>query len=71
VILAFEVLTAVVTKSSIFWDVTLVVCRKPADISEEHIASRIRARGSACYLLHPGFYLSFFFDPEDGGPMFL
>jgi hypothetical protein len=27
--------------------------------------------GSACYLLHSGFLLCFFFYPEDGGYMFL
>jgi hypothetical protein len=26
---------------------------------------------SVYYLLHPGFLLSLFFDPEDGGDMFL
>jgi hypothetical protein len=25
---------------------------------------------SACYLLHPGFLLGLFFDPEDGGDIF-
>jgi hypothetical protein len=41
-----EVLTTVVTKSSIFWDIT------------------------PCSLL-AGFLLGLFFDPEDGGDMFL
>jgi hypothetical protein len=27
--------------------------------------------GSLCYLLHVGFLLGLFFDPEDGGDMFL
>jgi hypothetical protein len=27
--------------------------------------------GSACYLLHDGFLLRLFFEPEDGGGMFL
>jgi hypothetical protein len=26
---------------------------------------------SACYLIHAGFLLGLFFDPEDGGDMFL
>jgi hypothetical protein len=36
--------------------------KKPARNSE---------RASACYLLHAGFLLGFFFDLEDGGDMFL
>jgi hypothetical protein len=35
----FEVFTAVVTKSTIFWDIT--PC-SPSDVSEEHIASIFR-----------------------------
>jgi hypothetical protein len=35
----FEVLTPVVMMSSISWDICRVVCLKPADISEEHVAS--------------------------------
>jgi hypothetical protein len=27
--------------------------------------------GYTCYLLHAGFLLSLFFDPEDGGEIFL
>jgi hypothetical protein len=27
--------------------------------------------GSTCQMLHPGFLLSLFFDPEDGGNMIL
>jgi hypothetical protein len=27
--------------------------------------------GSACYLLHAGFLVGLFFNPEDGGDMFL
>jgi hypothetical protein len=41
-----EVLTAVVMKSTLFWDITL------------------------CYF-QTGFLLGLFFDPEDGGDMFL
>jgi hypothetical protein len=43
----FEVLTAVVMKISIFWDIKLATC------------------------FHAGFLLGLFFDPEDGGDMFL
>jgi hypothetical protein len=28
-------------------------------------------QSSACYLLHAGFLLGLFFDPKDGGSMFL
>jgi hypothetical protein len=30
-----------------------------------------QANHSACYLLYAGFLLGLFFDPEDGGDMFL
>jgi hypothetical protein len=32
---------------------------------------RIRQAELGCYLLHAGFLLGLFFDPEDGGDMFL
>jgi hypothetical protein len=35
----FEVLTAVVMKSSVFWDITPLVCLKSTDVSEEHVTS--------------------------------
>jgi hypothetical protein len=54
----FEVLTAVIMKSSVLWDITL--CR-PLEVK----------LSCACHLLHTGFLLGFFFDPEDGGDMFL
>jgi hypothetical protein len=40
----FEVLTAVVTKSTIFWDITpcSVVRWKSTNVSEEHIASILK-----------------------------
>jgi hypothetical protein len=38
---------------------------------EEHYASIFRVQSSACYLLYSGFLLGFFFDPEDGGDIFL
>jgi hypothetical protein len=45
---------------------------KSTNVSEEHIAFIFRVKpGSACYLLHAGFLLGFFFDPEDGDDMFL
>jgi hypothetical protein len=36
--LGFEALTAVVMKSSIFWDITPCTLLKSIDISEEHVA---------------------------------
>jgi hypothetical protein len=50
----FEVLTAVVMKSTIFWDITLC---SPLKVNRR------------CF--HAVFLLSLFFDPEDGGDMFL
>jgi hypothetical protein len=38
----FEVLTAVVMKSSIFWDITPYIPLKSTDISEEHFVSILR-----------------------------
>jgi hypothetical protein len=31
----------------------------------------ITQTATSCYLVHSGFLLGFFFDPEDGGDMFL
>jgi hypothetical protein len=51
-IVRFEVFTAVVMKSTIFWNITS--------------CSPLLA---TCF--HAGFLLGLFFDPEDGGDMFL
>jgi hypothetical protein len=53
--IGFEVLTDVVMKSSVFWDITL--------------CSPCRALLATHFLA--GFLLGSFFDPEDGGDMLL
>jgi hypothetical protein len=60
-----EVLTAVVMKSSIFWDIT------PCSPLKVNRCFRRTSRASACYLPHVGFLLGVFFNPEDGGNMLL
>jgi hypothetical protein len=75
----FEALIAVVVKSPIFCDITPCSPLKVNRRSKEHVASifRVEETGmnevarSAFYLLHDGFLLGLFFDPEDGGDMFL
>jgi hypothetical protein len=62
--LEFEVLTKVVMKSSVFWDVTPCSPTFRRSISPP-------SSGSACYLLQEGFLLDLFFNPEDEGYMFL
>jgi hypothetical protein len=57
----FEFFTAVVMKSSIFWDITP---RRKLKVNR-------RFGSSAYYLLHAGFLRALFFDREDGGNMFL
>jgi hypothetical protein len=56
-----EVLTPVVMKSSIFWD---IASWSPVKVNR-------RFGGSTCYLLYAGFLFGLMFDPEDRGDMFL
>jgi hypothetical protein len=81
----FEVLTAVVMKSTVFWDITpcspLSVDRRFGETSPPSSASNIKrtrnqgeGRWQAEFCLPPAFMLASsanFFDPEDGGDMFL
>jgi hypothetical protein len=39
--------------------------------SESLLTFQRKKDGSACHLLHAGFLLGLFFDPEDGSDMFL
>jgi hypothetical protein len=59
----FEFLAAVVTKSSIVWDIT--AC------SQLKVNRRFGRTCSACCLLHAGFFLGLFFEPEYGYDIFL
>jgi hypothetical protein len=61
----FEVLTVVVMKCSIFWDITPYSSLKSTDVSEKHVGT------CNCYLLHAVFFLGLFFGTEYGGDIFL
>jgi hypothetical protein len=75
----FEVLTAVVVKSSIFRDITpcspLKVRRSLEGTCRLHLQggriSQGRKQNSACHLLHAASLPVIFVDPVDGGDMFL
>jgi hypothetical protein len=77
----FEVLTAVVMKSTVFWDITLCsrlkVNRRFGETYRHHRQGRqisqVRNQRKAVLAtsFHAGFLLGFFFDPEDEGDKFL
>jgi hypothetical protein len=75
----FKVLTAVVVKSSIYWDIMACSLLKVNDVPENYAASTFRvaeetkkpALCSPCYLAHAGFLLGLLFEPEDGNYIFL
>jgi hypothetical protein len=85
-IVGFEVLIPVVIKSSIFWNITLCsplkvngswegTCRihfQGRSVSQARNQREADSeQNSTCYTLHSGFLLGLFFEPEDGGDMFL
>jgi hypothetical protein len=75
----FEVLTAVVMKSTLFWDITpcspVHVNRRFGETYRLHIQgrriSRARNQRKSRRFFHAGILLRLFFDPEDGGDIFL
>jgi hypothetical protein len=74
----FEVLTAVVVKNIIFWDVTpcsLLRCnRRFGETYRVHLQGRRKLyqhEPASTQMASKMFLLKFFFDPEDGGDVFL
>jgi hypothetical protein len=72
----FEVLTAVVINSSLFWDIT--TCSPPKVNRRFGVTYRLHLQGRRisqtkhhCHLFHAGFLLGLFFDSNDGGDKFL
>jgi hypothetical protein len=66
----FEILTAVVMKSTIFWDITpcslLQVNRRSGGTYSLHFQGRKISQGSSAFrLLQDGFLLGLLFDTED------
>jgi hypothetical protein len=71
----FEVLTAVVTKGTIFWDITpcspLKANRRFGETSPSSRSKNKPARALFVTCFYAGFLLGLFFNPEDGRDMFL
>jgi hypothetical protein len=59
-----EVLTTVVRKSSVFWDIMPCIPFKAAGVSEKHVASNFRVEDLASLIL------GIFFVPEFGNMFF-
>jgi hypothetical protein len=68
-VVRFEVLIAVVMIITILWDMTPCSQLKTTDVSEKHIASIFRSLLATYF--QSGCLLGLFFDPEDGGYIFL
>jgi hypothetical protein len=73
--IGFEVLTAMVKNSSVFWNKTpcgpLKANRRFGGICRLHLQGRkINRAIPICYLFRAGFLRGSFVDPEDGGDMF-
>jgi hypothetical protein len=71
--MGFEVVTVVVMKDTIFWDITpcspLKVNRSFGGKYRLHLQGRKISLLGTCF--HASFLLGLFFDPKDGGDMFL
>jgi hypothetical protein len=65
-VVGFEVLTAVLMKSTILWDITPCSLMK---VNRRFGGTCRRVPLATC--VHAGFLLGLFFDHEDGGDMFL
>jgi hypothetical protein len=62
----FNVLTEVVMKFSMYWDIT-----RCSRLKINRRFGRKYLQSSTCYLLHAGLLLDSFFDTENGGDMIL
>jgi hypothetical protein len=73
--LRFEILTVVVMKSTVFWDITpcspLKVNRHFGGKYRLHIQDRKISSALFATCFHAGLLLGLFYDREDGGYMFL
>jgi hypothetical protein len=74
-IVRFEVLAALNTKITIFWDITpyspLNVNRRFGGTYRLHLQGRKISQTLLVTCFHAGFLPGLFFDPEDEGDMFL
>jgi hypothetical protein len=71
ILIGFEILTAVVIKSVIFWDKTPCSPLKVNRRFGEKYRLYFKAEDSTFHLFFVDFLLGLFFGPEDGGDIFL